>query len=80
MVSIKVILFSGVIFNLSLVLLIIFFVKRSRTKLKDQTLTRRQQMLEQGKIITAQENLLKSKQELLREKDQLLGEYRKHLE
>jgi hypothetical protein len=75
--SLKIILFSGVIFNLALVLFIVFQVKRARARNRDQALARRQQMVEQGKIITAQENLLKSKHELLKEKDELLKEYRK---
>jgi hypothetical protein len=37
-------------------------------------------MLEQGKIIAAQERLLKVKQDLLSEKDLLLDEYRKNLD
>jgi hypothetical protein len=78
--SIKIILFSGVAFNLAIVLLIVYLVKRSRAKQTDQAQIRRQQMLEQGKIITAQESLLKTKQELLKEKDDLLGEYRKHVD
>lgn len=75
--SIKIILLSGVVFNLWLVFMIIYFVKRSRTRQKDQALVKRQQMLEQGKIIVAQESLLKSKQKLLKEKEALLNEYRK---
>lgn len=75
--SLKIILLTGLAFNLALVFLIVYFVKRTRVKQKDQALTRRQQMLEQGKIISAQENLLKSKQELLKEKEELLKVYRK---
>jgi hypothetical protein len=38
---------------------------------------KRQQLLEQGKIIAAQENLLKAKKELLVEKEKLLEAYRR---
>jgi large-conductance mechanosensitive channel len=80
MVSIEIILFSGLVFNIFLVAMIVFFVRKSREKLSEQAQMRRQQMLEQGKIITAQENLLKSKQDLLKEKDSLLGKYRRNLD
>jgi hypothetical protein len=76
--SIKIILLSGLAFNLGLVLLLIYLVKRAKAKQKDQTMFRRQQMLEQGKIITAQEMLLKGKQQLLQEKEKLLEVYRKY--
>jgi hypothetical protein len=75
--SIKIILFSGVVFNAALVIFIIFLVRRARVKHISQSHLKRKQMLEQGKIISAQENLLKSKQELLKEKEELLNQYRK---
>jgi hypothetical protein len=78
--SLKIILYSGVVFNAALVLLIIILVRKARAKHISQSHIKRKQMLEQGKIISAQENLLKTKQELLKEKEELLDEYRKNLE
>jgi len=73
----KIILFSGLIFNFGLLILIVRFVRASKLRQAEMISKRRNQMVEQGKIITAQENLLKSKNELLREKEDLLNEYRK---
>lgn len=77
MVSFQTILYTGIAFNLALVSFIIFLVKRTRTRQQVAARARRQQLIEQGKIISAQENLLKSKQELLKEKDDLLDVYRR---
>jgi hypothetical protein len=74
---VKISLLGGVVFNVTLVVFIIFHVRRASAKQRDLAITRRQQMLEQGKIITAQEKQMKSKQELLKEKEELLKLYRK---
>jgi hypothetical protein len=74
---VKISLLGGVVFNVTLVVFIIFQVKRSSGKQREHSLVRKQQMLEQGKIIIAQEKQMKSKQELLKEKEELLKLYRK---
>jgi hypothetical protein len=74
------ILLAGVIFNLSLVLFVVFWIRKAKARQKAETLIKRKQLLEQGKIITAQEKLLNSKQELLKEKEMLLDTYRKIME
>jgi hypothetical protein len=75
--GLQTILYTGVAFNLVLVLLIIYLVKRSRANARDQALIRSRQILDQGKIIIAQERVIKSKQEIINEKNELINEYRK---
>jgi hypothetical protein len=81
--SLKTILYTAIAIDVGLAIFIIYLVKGLRAKQNaqnEQGLIRRQQLLEQGKIIAAQESLLKSKQELLQEKDKLIKEYRKIIE
>lgn len=75
--SIKIILSSVITFNLILVFFAIYLVKKGRLKQSEMAKIKRQQLLEQGKIIAAQENLLKAKKELLVEKEKLLEAYRR---
>lgn len=80
MESFQAILYATIGFNACLAVVIIYLVRKARIKQEVVAVTKRQQLLEQGKIISAQENLLKRKQELLKEKDNLLGVYRKFFE
>jgi hypothetical protein len=80
MESLPAILYATIAFNACLAIFIIYLVRKSRTRQEVVAFQRRQQLIEQGKIISAQENLLKRKRELLKEKDNLLGTYRKLLD
>lgn len=78
MAELQTILYTGVIFNLAVVLLVVYLVNRSRDQVKAQALIRSRQILEQGKIISSQERVIKGKQQLLDEKNKLIKEYRKN--
>jgi len=78
--STEALLSAFIVFNLALVVIGIYLIKKKRVGQADQADhadLRHKQILEQGKIITAQEKLLKAKQELLNEKERLLESYRK---
>lgn len=75
--SIQIILPTVIAFNLLLVVIAIILIAKSRAHQKDLAKIKKQQIINQGKIIAAQENLLQKKEELLEEKEYLLDEYRK---
>lgn len=77
--SIQIILSCVIAFNLLLVVFAIVLIAKSRKRQNDLAKLKKHQILNQGKIIAAQENLLQKKEALLEEKEDLLDEYRKSI-